>query len=357
VKTQRSLKTIFFSILCIAGFLGCGKKGDPSAPISITPEKIKDLTANPKGRAITLSWGIPQKNTDGSQLLDLKGFKIYRSKTDFEDECLECPKRFSLLYDIDYKTYMMNKPQVTKIEYSDRDLRFKNIYSYRVVSYNSANQLSPRSNAQEVFWDLPSLPPRRLQAELREKSVILSWEEPTALEDGSSLEGLVGYNLYRRVPDETYPIDPLNSKLINTLTCRDKGIEMDKDYFYTVRAVRKIREIFLESEGCEEVTINTTDRTSPVAPTGVIAIPTKMGIILKWSENKESDLRGYNLYRKAEGEANFKRLNTTFLTRSGYLDRLVIIKKSYTYTVTAIDDATLANESEPSEGVTILYRY
>ena len=357
MEIQRSLKTGFFSILCIIGLLGCGKKGEPSAPIAITPAKIKDLTARPQGRATILCWGMPQKNTDGSQLLDLKGFKVFRSERDFEEGCPECPKKFSLLYDIDYKTYMMNNPHATKIKYSDRNLHFKNIYTYRVVSYNSAHQLSHESNAQEIFWDIPSLPPRRLQAELKEKSVILTWEEPSALEDESPLEGLVGYNLYRRSPDETYSIDPLNSEFITTLACRDKGVEMDKDYFYTLRAIRKIRETFIESEGCEEVTINTTDRTPPDAPTGLIAIPTKTGVLLKWNENEESDLKGYNLYRKAEGEADFKRLNITLLTRAGYLDRSVEDEKSYTYAVTAIDDSMYVNESAPFEEVTIRYHY
>lgn len=337
--------------------LGCGKKGDPRAPISVTPVKIKDLTARPQGRAITLSWSIPQKNTDGSQLLDLKGFKIARSEIDFEEECPECPKRFSLLYDIDYQTYMMNKPQATKITYSDRDLHFKKVYTYRVVSYNSANQLSPGSNIQEVLWDLPSLPPRRLQAALREKSVILNWEEPRTLEDGSPLKGLGGYNLYRRFPSESYSINPINSEPITTLACRDKGIEMDRDYLYTLRAVRKVGELFIESEGCEEVSINTIDRTPPDTPTGVIAIPIKMGMMLKWNENKESDLKGYNLYRKAEGETDFKRLNPTLITRAGYLDSSVTAERFYTYAVSAIDDSTHTNESELSEEVTIRYHH
>lgn len=357
MKSRQFFKTIFFYILCTVTFLSCGKKDEPSAPITVTPAKIKDLTALPQGKAITLSWGIPQKNRDGSQLLDLKGFKILRSERGFDEGCVGCPKRFLILYDIDYKTYMMNKPQATKISYNDRDLHFKKVYSYSVVSYNSGDQLSPGSNDQEVFWDLPSLPPQNCSAELKEKSVVLIWEEPTALEDGSPLEGLTGYNLYRRLPGEDYSLKPINSEPITTLACRDRGIEPDRDYCYILRAVRKIKETLIESEGCEEVTINTTDHTPTDAPTRLIAIPTQRGIVLKWNENKESDLKGYILYRKSAGEADIKRLLTTLLTRASYLDRSAIKEETYTYAVTAIDDATYPNESEFSEEVTIKYHY
>ena len=355
MKSTTKLLIVFFCILCITQFSSCGKKGDPTAPVAAVPEEIKDLTAHPQERAIILIWSIPKENADGSQLLDLKGFKILRNEIDIKKGCLSCPKRFSLLYDIDYKNYMMNKPQAEKIEYSDKDLHFKNIYTYRIVSYNTSNQLSPRSNAQEVFWDIPSLPPNNLQAELKEKSVILTWEEPGALEDGSSLKGLVGYNLYRRFPNETYSIDPVSSELITTLACRDKGIQMDKDYLYTLRAVRKVRETLIESGACKEVTINTTDRTPPDAPTGLFVLPVKTGIMLKWEENEESDLNGYNIYRKSGGKADFKKLNETPFSQSSYFDKSVKANEHYTYAVTAIDDFKPINESERSKEVDIQY--
>jgi hypothetical protein len=78
---------------------------------------------------------------------------------------------------------------------------------------------------------------------------------------------------------------------------------------------------------------------------------------LKWDENKEPDLKGYNLSRKAKGEAEFKRLNSAPLLRASYLDRSLKDREFYTYTVTAIDDATQPNESEPSQEVVIQYRY
>ena len=357
VNIPRSCKTIFFCILSIICLLGCGKKGDPRAPATITPTKIKDLKALPRGKTIDLSWSIPYHYTDGSRLLDLKGFKILRSEISFDKFCAGCPKRFPVLYDIDYQTYMMSKPQSTMIEYTDRALHAKNVYTYRIVSYTSENQLSPKSNEQELSWDVSSLPPRELQAEVKRKSVLLTWKEPDALEDGTPLEGIVGYNLYRRSPGGVYTGIPVNDKPVTTLACKDNGIEPDKNYLYTLRAVRKVRETFIESEGSEEVAINTTDRTPLGAPTGLIAIPLKTGMTLKWDENKEPGLEGYNLYRKAKGEDEFEKLNSAPLLRASYLDNALKDREFYTYIVTAIDDATQPNESKPSQKVVIQYRY
>ena len=124
-----------------------------------------------------------------------------------------------------------------------------------------------------------------------------------------------------------------------------------------VRSVRKVKESFIESDPSEEIILNTTDSTSPATPTGLVAILTNTGIVLKWDENKESDLKGYYLYRLAEGKAEFKRLTDEPLTLPSYFDQSVEEDKLYTYRVTAVDSATQENESAPSPEVTIEYIY
>ena len=342
-------------MLCILPLEGCGKKGDPIAPRAVLPAEVKSLSAHPQGKAIVVSWDIPKKNTDGSELLDLKGFKLLRSVQAFDKACKECPKRFLLLYEIDYETYMMSKPQATTIEYSDRDLSVRTIYTYSVVSSNAARQLSPHARTQDIFWDVPGMPPANLTARLQEKSVILSWVAPTRLEDGTSLQEVAGYNLYRRGPGEAYTLTPLNQEPITTLACRDKGVAVDQDYFYTLRSVRKVEETFIESEGCEEVSVSTTDFIPPGVPTGLVAIPTTTGIVLKWNESEASDLRGYNLYRQTGDGADFVKVTPALLSIASYLDTSVEDGETYTYRVTALDDARETNESNPSPAVTIHY--
>jgi len=342
-------------MLCTLLLAGCGKKGEPSAPRAVVPAKVKSLSAHPQGGAVVVSWSIPANNTDGSELLDLKGFKLLRSVQPFDKACRECPKRFSLLYEIDYETYMLSKPYATTIEYSDSDLSVRTIYTYSVVSYNAARQLSPHARTEEVFWDIPGMPPGNLTAQLEDKSVILSWVEPTGLADGESLQEVVGYNLYRRGPGEVYPLTPLNHEPITTLACRDRGVEVDQDYFYTLRSVRKVEETFIESEGCEEVAVSTTDHIPPDVPTGLDAIPTTTGIVLKWNDSEAPDLKGYNLYRQAGDASDFIKVTPALLSIASYLDTSVEDGQTYTYAVTALDDARETNESNPSAAVTIQY--
>jgi len=342
-------------MLCILTLGGCGKKGDPSAPRAVVPAKVESLSAHPQGRSIVVSWAIPTKNTDGSELLDLKGFKLLRSVQPFDKACRDCPKRFSLLYEIDYETYMMSKPRATTIEYRDNDLSVRTIYTYSVVSSNAARQLSPPARTGEIFWDVPAMPPQNLQARLQEKSVILSWAAPTGREEGAPLQEVAGYNLYRRGPGEAHTLAPLNREPITTLACRDRGVEADQDYFYTLRSVRKVGETFIESEGCEEVAVSTTDRTPPDVPAGLIAIPTTRGIVLKWNDSAASDLKGYNLYRQAGDAADFIKVTPAPLSIGSYLDTSVADGQTYTYAVTAVDDARETNESNRSTAVTIEY--
>lgn len=353
--TRPFLKTVFFYTLCILSLAGCGKKGDPSAPRAVVPAKVKSLSAHPQGRSIVVSWDIPTKNTDGSELLDLKGFKLLRSVQAVDNGCRECPKRFSLLSEIDYETYMMTNPRATTIEYRDNDLSVKTIYTYSVVSSNAARQLSPHARTEDIFWDVPGMPPANLQARLQDKSVILSWVAPAGLKEGSSLQEVAGYNLYRRGPGEVYTLAPLNREPITTLACRDRGVEVDQDYFYTMRSVWKVEESFIESEGCEEVAVSTTDRIPPDAPAGLIAIPTTTGIVLKWNDSEAPDLKGYNLYRQAGEASDFVKVTPAPLSIGSYLDTSVEDGQTYTYAVTALDDARETNESTPSTAVTIEY--
>lgn len=152
------LISLVFPILI--GASGCGKKRPPVAPESTTPTAITDLKAMVGEEAVMLCWTIPDRNTNGSKLADLRGFKIFRSEATFDSPgCPDCPKRFRELADIDYKGKLPENVSIRNnaVEFIDRELSNRTTYTYKVLSYNSGGVFSEDSNLVEVSWDISQL--------------------------------------------------------------------------------------------------------------------------------------------------------------------------------------------------------
>jgi hypothetical protein len=164
-RTKKPLVTIpillfvlVFSMV-IGGF-GCGKKALPVAPKSLTPNAVSDLKATAIKGKVLLHWTIPEINTDKSILTNLSGFKVFRSKAPFDPKpCPDCPKRFEELADIEYRDSPPKNVSIVNktMEFADKDLRYRTIYTYKVLSYNSDGVFSEDSNYAEISWDVSPL--------------------------------------------------------------------------------------------------------------------------------------------------------------------------------------------------------
>ena len=155
---QTILITLIFSM--VMGGFGCGKKASPVAPKSVDPKAVNDLKATVIKGKVLLHWTIPDTNTDRSKLTDLAGFKVFRSKAPFDPKpCSDCPKNFEELADIEYRgSPPKNVSIVNKtMEFADKGLRYRTIYTYKVLSYNSDGVFSEDSNHAEISWDVPPL--------------------------------------------------------------------------------------------------------------------------------------------------------------------------------------------------------
>ena len=87
----------------------------------------------------------------------------------------------------------------------------------------------------------------------------------------------------------------------------------------------------------------------PQVPTGLAAIPGEgfgapLSIDLSWEPNAETDLLGYNVYRRT-GQGEFRRINADPVSVSAYRDLKIEAGQTYIYCVTAIDQR--GNESGP----------
>ena len=88
------------------------------------------------------------------------------------------------------------------------------------------------------------------------------------------------------------------------------------------------------------------DTTAPAAPTALDATAGDAQVSLDWTNNGESDLAGYNVYRSTSSGSNYEKLNGTLVTSSAYVDAGAVNGTTYYYVVKAVDTST--NESAAS---------
>ena len=89
---------------------------------------------------------------------------------------------------------------------------------------------------------------------------------------------------------------------------------------------------------------------APAAPKSLKVISTQNMVHLGWTANTESDLAGYNIYRKVkDASGSSTRLNSARLTGVEYQDMTAQLGVAYVYYVTAVDNGN--NESQKSNEV------
>ncbi len=333
--------------LVLALMVGCGRKGPPVPWSTVVPKRIVDLEAKSRETRLLLEWTFPKENTDKSVLTDLTEFKVFRSEGDLIGErCEGCGETFRLVFEA--KLDRKGEDRGRRMSLLFEDLEPRKVYVYQVITYNRRGHPSSPSNPVTVFWDYPPQAPRTVRAERGDKRIDLQWEP---------VWGATGYNLYRRGEDEEFPLQPINRDLLTLAQFTDLSVENEKRYIYSVRAVRRMVKTDIEGRGSLTPPIMPTDLIPPGAPVELVAIPLREGIELNWRRNREPDLLGYNIYRRKEGEKEFKKINSIPLTKETYLDREVQIGQDYEYAVTAVDHSPRRNESPFSEEVRVKYLY
>jgi fibronectin type 3 domain-containing protein len=326
--------------------VGCGVKKPPVPWSSVLPKRIVDLEALPREGRLLLEWTVPKENTDKSPVTNLAEFKILRSEGALiAGECRGCGEKKEVISEI-----KVNPQEVKggRISVWVEDQEPQKVYVYEVVSINRRGYPSAPSNPVTVYWDDPPQAPRSLKGEVGDKRVDLSWEP---------LEGSTGYNIYRREENRTFPVNPLNREPLKDTHYTDLNVENEKNYIYSVRAVKRVVKTGVEGEESPQVTVTPTDLIPPSSPIDLVAIPLKDGIELNWRENREPDLLGYNVYRMQIGEEEFKKLNSRPVEKETYLDTDVEFGQDYEYAVTAVDKSARRNESPFSEEVGVKFIY
>ncbi len=319
------------------------------APSMAFPAPISDLRAWPRDGGILLRWSMPTQNTDTSRLDDLLGFRVFRqSRSLSSSSCFDCPLDFQVVAEIDVDYPRRARVEGGTVLWQDTSVLPQHEYTYLVLSYNFYKSSSPESNRVKVFWDEAPPAPGDVRIESADMALEITWKFSAP---GKEWAPSVGFNIYRHMEGERFALFPLNPEPIRVTRFVDAGLANGQRYYYEVRAVRNFRGTPLEGPASAVAEGVPEKRTPPSPPTGLVVTFQEGGAALRWNENPEPDIAGYDIYRREEGETTFRKINPQLIKETYFLDSTASPKNSYTYRLKAIN--TSKKESEFSQEVQI----
>jgi fibronectin type 3 domain-containing protein len=186
----------------------------------------------------------------------------------------------------------------------------------------------------------PPAAPTGLTVAAGNATVALDWSNNTESD-------LAGYTVYRST-SAGGPFAALNASLLVASAYTDNAVTNGTTYYYRVTAVDTSGNESSNSS-MASATPSAPDTTPPSAPTGLSASAGNGTVALDWSNNTESDLEGYIVYRATSAAGPYAALNSNPLGASAYADNGVTNGTTYYYRVTAVD--TSGNESADSATV------
>jgi hypothetical protein len=431
------MRAVVLSLLLSASLAGCGRKGDPVAPLSSPPEGVRDLRARLDCRTVVLSFTAPAKRSDGSELSAPLQVEVYRrryqqppppspaaspqtpeTRLPAGTGALELPSqpgaaaeagehsdaaaaasvgtpapppatarpaptpagKFERLDRFTISSVASRpapaapaaaatqkaaatpraaaapqaaaEPAVQAL-YEDtggqRAFELGYTYLYQVVVVDADGETSAPSNTARVDYLLPPAAPSGLAGEPTRDGVRLRWRPPTADCAGGAAPPVDGYNLYRRTEGAPPPSAPLNAAPIALSEYLDASAAMDRRHAYAVRAVTGSPR--RESPASAEVLVELADVYPPEPPSGLVATRTAEGVTLLWNPSPSRDVAGYHVYREEHG--GWSRLTSEPAARTSFLDSRAPARGRLRYRITAADRSVRANESPPTEAVSV----
>lgn len=341
----------------VLALVACGKRGNPVPPQVRAPRPVSDLSAVTRHDGIELSWTLPRRRVDGKPLFDPGVARLYRT----EDSGAGEPRAAMLVKDrIAGYTELASFPLVdpaaaerrdAHMVYTDRrDLKFGRRYTYVVITSDARGHVSSPSARTSVTFIAAPEAPGGLRAEAGDAQVRLAWQPPARLVDGAPVTGQLVYEV-SRAPDATATPTAVGRTPPGETSFVDRGLANDLTYQYTVRAIRTEGVATGISAASAPVTATPEKRTPPAPASDLAAVASRGEVRLSWKPSPATDVAAYVIYRAVPGGA-FARVGSARPPATTFVDRDVPPGR-HRYAVTAQDASARANESAPSNEVTV----
>ena len=350
------IKTLIFLAAVAALLAGCATPGAPLPPSLNVPNAVDNLKAERKGDTVTLSWSPPEETTDGARVSRPGKMVVRRATgenaTPFTIRELPLqPVRKS-----ESATPVTVQDSLAVIFASNAMPDFA---VYTVETQNNSGKTAGASN--EVSVPLaPALPtPEAVQAQNTAQGIRLSWKDARAPQNRTHLTARFVYRIMRQREGTDQQPTMVKQLDAGAMLFVDTGIEWEKNYQYWITPVTIWENLGTGTKGefpgddSQHVAVTTRDVFPPAAPVSLQAVFSgdlnKAFIDLAWTPNSESDLAGYNVYRRSVDEQQFKKVNADLVKTSAFRDSAVRPGTQYFYVVSAVD---LRNNESPKSAET-----
>jgi hypothetical protein len=346
----------------------CANVGPPLPPSLDLPKPPADLRAVRKGGHVLLSWTRPTTTTDRRGLHEPVPVLICRSFEASMSQCGTPVGRFTGAATL-AGTAKSGEKAAPGSEKKNHEARTTDTYNdvlsnqtvpvasqpagvaiYAIEALNANGRGAGLSNQVRVPLVETLASPQDFTATVSDQGVVLTWKGELP---GRKTEGVhYVYRVYRRSELSSQQVlvgeAPADRE---RMTLSDANMEWEQTYYYHAEAVTIIEQPERQVEGDDsaEIKVEAHDVFPPAVPAELQAVFSGPGqaafIDLIWAPVTDTDLAGYNVYRR-EGSAAAVRVNAELVKVPAYRDAGVGAGKSYSYSVTAVD--VRGNESAPS---------
>jgi hypothetical protein len=383
---MRNLGKAMLPLLLCLWLGGCASIGPPLPPTLELPKAPVDLHALRKGDKITLTWTVPTRTTDRRMVRYLGDTEICRGLEPVLKDCGkpvgETPPPASFRAGEESQANKTTTSFVDKLLEANEEEHPSGFATYAVEVLNTAGRGEGLSNQVHVPL-LPTVPPLAgFSAEVTAQGVLIAWK-CSALGSRHIAAMKYLFRIYRRalsggIEAKIAEIDvtgcvagpagliqlsgqqantesaaPESNKIVDSFL--DKTFEWEKTYSYwgavvSVMAVPGKAPVEVEGNDTPEVKVFADDVFPPSVPTGLQAASSGPGqppfIDLIWTPDTDTDLAGYNVYRRQDG-GPVRKLNSELVKVPAFRDTEVVAGNTYFYSVSAVD--AHGNESARSE--------
>jgi hypothetical protein len=371
VPLRRSLRRLAAAPLLLAiAIAGCGKKGDPQAPLRREPGRVAELIAHRVDERIELRFTVPATNHDGSRPPVIERVEIYRASTPpgeaapSESQILQ---RDNLRATFTIRSEDAPAPATppapdARIASPGEAVTFVDgidpaaapgtpaapTWRYIAVGVRGESRRGTPSPVAAVPLStvVPAAPAPAITFD--ERRVTLTWTPPA--EPANQI-----FRVYRVESAEKAAAGKLISDAALDKPEFSAAVEFGAEQCFVVRTAVKSENTTIEGPPGPAACITPVDKFPPPAPAGLTGVPDQGAITLVWNAVDAPDLGGYIVLRGDGAGETLQPLMKEPLTEATYRDTTVTSGTSYAYAVVAVDRA--GNQSAPSQRELVTARF